>query len=173
MAMQGSGTISIGNIRTEHGNTSGADGLSEYRRKGRNQKPVPDNDKNDAVPTSGTIRLSNFYSSVGTYASHHTFTMGAFGGKITGSASGAFSPTTIWTGAGGLAIGIIGASGANGQGLVLSMSGSRAKAYISKIHFQNSTYYTSASTHSAASTTTWTWTANGVVAGASDAWFYQ
>ena len=57
MALQTSGTISIGDLRTEFGDT-GSSSLSEFYRGG---SLVPNTPTNAAVPTSGTIQLSNFY----------------------------------------------------------------------------------------------------------------
>ena len=57
MALQTSGTITIGDLRTEFGDT-GSSSLSEFYRGG---SLVPNTGTNVAVPTSGTISLSNFY----------------------------------------------------------------------------------------------------------------
>ena len=57
MALQSSGTITIGDLRTEFGDT-GSSSLSEFYRGG---SLVPNTATNAAVPTSGTISLSNFY----------------------------------------------------------------------------------------------------------------
>lgn len=57
MALQTSGTITIGDLRTEFGDT-GSSSLSEFYRGG---SLVPNTGTNAAVPTSGTISLSDFY----------------------------------------------------------------------------------------------------------------
>mgnify|MGYP001269888044 CR=1 FL=1 len=57
MALQTSGTITIGDLRTEFGDT-GSSSLSEFYKGG---SLVPNTGTNAAVPTSGTISLSNFY----------------------------------------------------------------------------------------------------------------
>lgn len=57
MALQTSGTITIGDLRTEFGDT-GSSSLSEFYRGG---SLVPNTGTNVAVPTSGIIKLSNFY----------------------------------------------------------------------------------------------------------------
>ena len=57
MALQTSGTISIDDLRTEFGDT-GSSSLGEFYRGG---SLVPNTGTNVAVPTSGTISLSNFY----------------------------------------------------------------------------------------------------------------
>ncbi len=61
-----SGTISIASIRNEMG---GSYNMSEYYRKGTNQKPVPNNGKNNNIPTSGSLYLSQYYSATGWFAS--------------------------------------------------------------------------------------------------------
>jgi hypothetical protein len=57
VALQTSGTISIDDLRTEFGDT-GSSSLGEFYRGG---SLVPNTGTNAAVPTSGTISLSNFY----------------------------------------------------------------------------------------------------------------
>tara|TARA_B110000503_G_scaffold66842_1_gene104870 strand:- start:2914 stop:3462 length:549 start_codon:yes stop_codon:yes gene_type:complete len=61
MALPGSGTISINNIRNEFG-ASGSPDMAEYYRGGAR---VSWNNVN--VPTSGTISLSNFYGAQNGY----------------------------------------------------------------------------------------------------------
>jgi len=60
------GTISIASIRNEMG---GSYNMSEYYRKGTNQKPVPNNGKNNSIPTSGSLYLSQYYGTSGWFAS--------------------------------------------------------------------------------------------------------
>lgn len=58
MALPGSGTITIDDLRTEFGAT-GTRGLSDFYRGGAF---VPDTPTNAGVPTSGIIALSDFYN---------------------------------------------------------------------------------------------------------------
>lgn len=58
MALQGSGAISFDNLRSEYSNT-GSIALSEMYRGG---SFVANHSNNGNVPTSGTIKMSNFYS---------------------------------------------------------------------------------------------------------------
>ena len=62
MALQTSGPISIGNLKTEFGDT-GSSSLSEFYRGG---SLVPNTGTNAGVPTSGLIKLSNFYGAAAT-----------------------------------------------------------------------------------------------------------
>lgn len=57
MALQSSGQISIGDLKTEFGDT-GSSSLSEFYRGG---SLVPNTGTNAGVPTSGEIKLSDFY----------------------------------------------------------------------------------------------------------------
>lgn len=57
MALQTSGAISIGDLRTEFGDTASSS-LSEFYRGG---SLVPNTASNTGVPTSGAIALSDFY----------------------------------------------------------------------------------------------------------------
>lgn len=57
MALPGSGTITIDDLRTEFGAT-GTRGLADFYRGGAF---VPDTPTNAGVPTSGTISLDDFY----------------------------------------------------------------------------------------------------------------
>jgi len=47
--------------------------LSEYYRGGAN---VPDISQNNAIPTSGAIRVNNFYNTYGRLSTSHTITVG-------------------------------------------------------------------------------------------------
>jgi hypothetical protein len=94
MAIPTSGTISISTIRNEHGNTSGQDGLNEYYRKGTNSKPVPNNGKNNNIPTSGSIDFADFYGSVGGFATLASVPMTGFEGKLVNT-----DLFSMWTGA--------------------------------------------------------------------------
>lgn len=58
MPLPASGAISMSQLRTEFGGTA-PDSLSEYYRGGGLVPDVPDN---AAVPTSGTIKLTDFYN---------------------------------------------------------------------------------------------------------------
>ncbi len=59
MALQSSGTITLNDIAGEFGAVNGTPhSLSEYYRGGG---AVPDSSTNSSIPTSGTIRFSNFY----------------------------------------------------------------------------------------------------------------
>lgn len=62
MALQTSGAISIGDLRTEFGDT-GSSSLSEFYRGG---SLVPNTGTNAAVPTSGEISLTDFYGAAAT-----------------------------------------------------------------------------------------------------------
>jgi hypothetical protein len=57
VALQSSGAISLGDLKTEFGDT-GSSSLSEFYRGG---SLVPNTGTNAAVPTSGEIQLSDFY----------------------------------------------------------------------------------------------------------------
>ena len=59
MTIQASGAISLSQLRTEFGG-SAPDSLSEYYRGGALVPSIPNN---AAVPTSGAIKLRDFYSS--------------------------------------------------------------------------------------------------------------
>lgn len=73
MALQTSGTISIGDLRNEFGDT-GSSSLSEFYRGG---SLVPDTATNAGVPTSGTISLSYFYGASAAVPSY-AFTAGSY-----------------------------------------------------------------------------------------------
>ena len=81
MALQGSGAISFDNLRSEYSNT-GSIALSEMYRGG---SFVANHSNNGNVPTSGTIKMSNFYSQNNT-SPVVTWTMtqtnGSGGGKL-------------------------------------------------------------------------------------------
>lgn len=62
MALQSSGAISLQDLKTEFGDT-GASSLSEFYRGG---SLVPNTGTNAAVPTSGTISLTDFYGASAT-----------------------------------------------------------------------------------------------------------
>ena len=59
MPLAGSGTLSINDIAGEFGGRSDPESLSEFYRGGGR---VPNNGTNSAIPTSGTISISNFYN---------------------------------------------------------------------------------------------------------------
>ena len=69
MALPGSGTITIDDLRTEFGATS-TRGLSDFYRGGAF---VPDTPANAGVPTSGVIQLSDFYNASGAPAGDSPF----------------------------------------------------------------------------------------------------
>ena len=58
MAMTASGAVSLNNIQTEFGGTNPIS-MSEYYRAGA---LVPSHDGTIGIPSSGTINMSNFYS---------------------------------------------------------------------------------------------------------------
>lgn len=64
MALQSSGPISLGNLKTEFGDT-GSSSLSEFYRGG---SLVPNTGTNTSVPTSGEIQLTDFYNASATAA---------------------------------------------------------------------------------------------------------
>lgn len=59
MAFKGSGSVKVSEIRNHFGG-SASDKFSEYYRGGTY---VPDTTPNASIPTSGTIKVSDFYSS--------------------------------------------------------------------------------------------------------------
>lgn len=73
MPLPASGAISLNNIQTEFGGSNPI-ALNEYYRGGG---LVPDVVDNNAVPTSGQISVSNFYSTV-----NRTFSLADFGASI-------------------------------------------------------------------------------------------
>lgn len=80
MTLQASGAISLSQIRTEFGG-SAPDSLSEYYR---GAGLVPDISANSAIPTTGPIKLSDFYN-----ATNADFVPNAINwSDITGSYSG-------------------------------------------------------------------------------------
>jgi hypothetical protein len=175
MAIHGSGSaIYISHIKSEHGETSGADYLGEYFRKGRNSKPVPDNDKNDAIPKSGIIWYEDFYGSIGTYSSYQSGNLVFTTGKIASGTSQNWSPSTMWKGTqSSIAIG--GASGAQNQSITLSIVGRRPKNYFGRFFFNGNIYNAASANHMADPTTRWTWANAGspVSAGANGFWLYE
>jgi hypothetical protein len=91
MAIQDSGTISILDIKNEFGG-SGSHSLSEYYRGGRNST-VPDNDKNDSIPKSGAIAISDFYGTNNNKSNQ--FIASSFDSLGTSST---INPSTLWDG---------------------------------------------------------------------------
>ena len=73
MTLQTSGMISIGDLRTEFGDT-GSSSLSEFYRGG---SLVPDTGTNAGVPSSGTISLSDFYGASAAVPSY-AFSAGSY-----------------------------------------------------------------------------------------------
>lgn len=59
MPIQTSGAISLGNLQTEFGGVNPAS-ITEYYRGGAN---VPATERNTAIPTSGQIKITDFYNS--------------------------------------------------------------------------------------------------------------
>jgi hypothetical protein len=58
MSLPSSGAINLGQVQTEFGGSNPI-GMNEYYRGGTY---VPPSNANSSIPTSGTIRLNNFYS---------------------------------------------------------------------------------------------------------------
>jgi hypothetical protein len=178
MALQDSGQITWANIVTEMGTTSGDDYLSEYYRKGRGTKPVPDNDKNDAIPTSGQIAYSNYYSGYGAFSTNHTVVLSFTTGKLAG-ADDIASPSTMWTGAGGVEVVILGEASATTQLFLVYVNGNRAKSYFGSILMGGVTMTTSSSNHSydgGTGKTLWQWTgaqSPALASGTHSMWMYE
>ena len=78
MTLPASGTLTFSQIQTEHGGSNPIS-LNEYYREG---SIVPFNPSTGPVPTSGTIAVSDFYSTEGFEGSHFEFTAASTGGKI-------------------------------------------------------------------------------------------
>jgi hypothetical protein len=152
--MQTEGQISIANIRTEHGDTSGSDSLSEYYRKGTNQKPVPNNAKNAAIPKSGRIALDDFYGSDGRFSTGTNVTYSGSGKNVSSNTK------TMWTGA----VFYLSA----GFGWQFTITGNRADSYWKQMSFSGATVRPSNGIRSYSSTTnstTWLFNNNDVTAG--------
>ena len=91
MTLPASGTLTFSQIQTEHGGSNPIS-LNEYYRQG---SIVPFNPTTGSVPTSGTIAVSDFYSTEGFEGSFFEFTSGNSGGKdpstgVKAASSGAF-----------------------------------------------------------------------------------
>lgn len=82
--------ISIGNIQTEFGGSNPA-ALSEYYKNG---SYVLSSDTAPNVPTSGTIKLSNFHSAAKIVSTSHTIVEGGSGGNALGFTSKNFQGIT-------------------------------------------------------------------------------
>ena len=103
MALPASGAIALSAIQTTMGGANPAS-LSEYYRGGAY---VPNIATNNAIPLSGAIAHSNFYSAVGRLSTSHTITIGSrtyiigkvsytdYGYRTIDFSHGSLSPTTF------------------------------------------------------------------------------
>jgi hypothetical protein len=83
MALPTDGPLSLGNIQTEFGGSNPI-ALSEYYRGGG---LVPNITANNSIPTSGTIKVSDFYGTTAVVASAYTLGYGSTAGTACGFAS--------------------------------------------------------------------------------------
>lgn len=119
MTLPASGTIKISDIVAEFGGTGK---LSEYYRGGGR---VPDTPTNSSVPTSGSIKLSNFYG-----ASNVSFTPVTY--TYTGSQSGSRSVPSGATFA-RLRVQAPGGAGGGGDGVTTSGGGGGGGGYAYRV----------------------------------------
>jgi len=83
MALPTSGPLSLGNIQTEFGGSNPI-ALSEYYRGGG---LVPNITANNSIPTSGTIKVGDFYGTTAVVVSSYTLGYGSTAGIACGFAS--------------------------------------------------------------------------------------
>jgi len=157
------------------GNTAGDDRLSEYYRKGRNSKPCPTNAKNDNIPTSGTIKASDFYGGNGDFSTLHTanmyFVSGAFGGYWQNSVS----PSTVWSGQ-AVELKTVGAISTGPQYVTLLINGNRGQSFFSSILIAGKSLTSSSATYQyTGGKSGWSWfaTSDTITMSAGNIGFYM
>lgn len=94
--------LSINQIRNVHQKVISNAGFDDFYRGGRNvTSGVADNDKNDSIPTSGQIGISNFYESHGGRSTNHSITYACSYDSYIGYfyQMTSMSPNTHWNGA--------------------------------------------------------------------------